>query len=222
MDNKITTGLIHLAGSLPSLVYLDLTNNKIQSLSELKPLARLPKLTKLNLYLSSGEGDHTNGYRADVLRILTGLRVLDDRDMGGNVVESEEEDDEEDDDEEEEDEEENGEESEEQDVDEEVDEKESYNSEEDAILGRQKEVMVRVKGSGGGRGKGKGGVPGTKSTNSLAAAQWDGGEEILEDEEDEEDEDEEDDDEDEDADDHGKKEHWAKGSTPDVSIYIFI
>lgn len=81
-DNRIAAGLEHLVyAGLKSLRELDLSNNKIQAVEDLKPLAQL-KLESLDLY----ECPVTRGadYRAKVFGMMKSLRFLDKTDVTGN------------------------------------------------------------------------------------------------------------------------------------------
>ena len=95
-DNRIAGGLEHLVqAGLKSLKDLDLSNNKIQLLEDLAPLARL-KLQSLDLY----ECPVTRGpeYRAKVFSMMKSLQFLDKADVNDNErPESDEEEEESDD-----------------------------------------------------------------------------------------------------------------------------
>lgn len=81
-DNRIAAGLEHLVyAGLKSLRELDLSNNKIQAVEDLKPLAQL-KLEALDLY----ECPVTRGadYREKVFGMMKSLRFLDKTDVTGN------------------------------------------------------------------------------------------------------------------------------------------
>ncbi|KAG0594339.1 hypothetical protein M758_UG068400 [Ceratodon purpureus] len=89
-DNRIAGGLEHLVhAGLTSLRELDLSNNKIQAVEDLKPLAQL-KLELLDLYACPVT--RSAEYRAKVFRMMKSLRFLDKTDVTGNErPESEEE-----------------------------------------------------------------------------------------------------------------------------------
>nr|XP_024368847.1 acidic leucine-rich nuclear phosphoprotein 32-related protein-like [Physcomitrium patens]XP_024368848.1 acidic leucine-rich nuclear phosphoprotein 32-related protein-like [Physcomitrium patens]XP_024368849.1 acidic leucine-rich nuclear phosphoprotein 32-related protein-like [Physcomitrium patens]XP_024368850.1 acidic leucine-rich nuclear phosphoprotein 32-related protein-like [Physcomitrium patens] len=81
-DNRIASGLEHLVGAgLKSLRELDLSNNKIQAVEDLKPLAEL-KLESLDLY--ECPVTRSAGYRAKVFGMMKSLRFLDKSDANGN------------------------------------------------------------------------------------------------------------------------------------------
>ncbi|RZC55093.1 hypothetical protein C5167_013944 [Papaver somniferum] len=102
-DNRIVRGLEFLVkAGLDSLRDLDLSNNRIQAVEDLAPLAEL-KLESLDLY--ECPVTKIKDYRSRVFGLIKSLQYLDKMDVNGvEVLESDE--DEEDDDEEEEDEEE--------------------------------------------------------------------------------------------------------------------
>lgn len=101
-DNRISGGLEFLVGAgLESLRDLDLSNNRIQSLEDLAPLARL-RLVSLDLY--ECPVTRIADYRARVFALISSLKYLDKLDSDGN--ERPESDDDDDDDDEEDDEEE--------------------------------------------------------------------------------------------------------------------
>jgi acidic leucine-rich nuclear phosphoprotein 32 family protein B len=93
-DNRIAAGLEHLVyAGLKSLRELDLSNNKIQSVEDLKPLAQL-KLESLDLY--ECPVTRSADYRAKVFGMMKSLRFLDKTDVTGNErPESDEEEEEE-------------------------------------------------------------------------------------------------------------------------------
>ncbi|KAJ3698012.1 hypothetical protein LUZ61_001717 [Rhynchospora tenuis] len=104
-DNRISTGLEHLvAAGLDSLRDLDLSNNRIGSVEDLAPLARL-RLVSLDLYECPVA--RVKDYRSRVFGLIRSLKYLDKMDADEN---ERPESDEEDDDEEEEGDEEDGEE----------------------------------------------------------------------------------------------------------------
>lgn len=81
-DNRIAGGLEHLVqAGLKSLRELDLSNNKIQLLEDLKPLAQL-KLESLDLY--ECPVTRVVEYRAKVFSMMKSLRYLDKTDVNGN------------------------------------------------------------------------------------------------------------------------------------------
>ena len=95
-DNRIAGGLEHLVyAGLTSLRELDLSNNKLQAVEDLKPLAQL-KLDLLDLY--ECPVTRSADYRAKVFRMMRSLRFLDKTDVTGNKrPESDEEESEEED-----------------------------------------------------------------------------------------------------------------------------
>ena len=94
-DNRIAGGLEHLVyAGLTSLRELDLSNNKIQAVEDLEPLAQL-RLESLDLYECTVT--RTVDYRAKVFGLMRSLRFLDKTDVTGNErPESDEESEEED------------------------------------------------------------------------------------------------------------------------------
>ncbi|KAG0572281.1 hypothetical protein KC19_VG081100 [Ceratodon purpureus] len=81
-DNRIAGGLEHLVyAGLKSLRELDLSNNKIQVVEDLKPLAQL-KLESLDLY--ECPLTRSADYRATVFGMMKSLRFLDKTDVVGN------------------------------------------------------------------------------------------------------------------------------------------
>ncbi|KAJ4900245.1 Acidic leucine-rich nuclear phosphoprotein 32-related protein [Raphanus sativus] len=115
-DNRITSGLEFLVeAGLDSLRDLDLSNNRIHSVEDLSPLARL-KIVSLDLY--ECPVTRVGEYRARVFGLVKSLKFLDKSDRLGNERPESDDDDEEEEDEEddeEDDEEEDGEEEEEDD-----------------------------------------------------------------------------------------------------------
>ncbi|XP_024013453.1 acidic leucine-rich nuclear phosphoprotein 32-related protein [Eutrema salsugineum] len=103
-DNRITVGLEFLVeAGLDSLRDLDLSNNRIQFVEDLAPLAQL-KLVSLDLY--ECPVTRVKDYRSRVFALIKTLKYLDKTDAEGNErPESDDEDDEEDEEEEEEEEE---------------------------------------------------------------------------------------------------------------------
>lgn len=102
-DNRISTGLEHLVeAGLDSLRDLDLSNNRIGSLEDLAPLARL-RLVSLDLYECPVA--RVKDYRSRVFGLIRSLKYLDKMDADENErpeSDEEEEDDEEEGEEEEE------------------------------------------------------------------------------------------------------------------------
>jgi hypothetical protein len=81
-DNRIAGGLEHLVyAGLTSLRELDLSNNKIQAVEDLKPLAQF-KLESLDLYECTVT--RSVDYRAKVFGMMRSLRFLDKMDVTGN------------------------------------------------------------------------------------------------------------------------------------------
>lgn len=81
-DNRIAGGLEHLVcAGLTSLRELDLSNNKIQAVEDLKPLAQF-KLESLDLYECTVT--RSVDYRAKVFGTMKSLRFLDKTDVTGN------------------------------------------------------------------------------------------------------------------------------------------
>jgi Leucine-rich repeat len=105
-DNRISSGLEHLvAAGLHSLRDLDLSNNRIGSVEDLAPLARL-RLVSLDLYECPVA--RVKDYRSRVFGLIRSLKYLDKMDADENErpeSDEEEEDDEEEGEEEEDDEE---------------------------------------------------------------------------------------------------------------------
>lgn len=104
-DNFISGGLDALA-ELPSLEELNLSNNKIASLDDLKPLAPMG-LISLDLYQCPIVKNVGVNYREEVFKLLPGLKFLDNYDKNNverNLDDEENDDDEEQDDYEDEDE----------------------------------------------------------------------------------------------------------------------
>ncbi|GMI68890.1 hypothetical protein like AT3G50690 [Hibiscus trionum] len=99
-DNRISGGLEFLVeAGLHSLRDLDLSNNRIQYIEDLAPLAQL-KLVSLDLY--ECPVTRVRDYRSRVFGLIKSLKYLDKMDAEGNErPESDEEEDEEDDDEDE-------------------------------------------------------------------------------------------------------------------------
>lgn len=99
-DNRISNGINFLLGCL-QLTHLNLSGNKIKDLDVLGPLAKLEKLTHLDLF--NCEITQTEEYRDKVFKLLPHLKYLDGFDKNDQEDEEEcdEEDDDEDDDEEE-------------------------------------------------------------------------------------------------------------------------
>eukprot|EP00262_Sarcandra_glabra_P019931 TRINITY_DN7752_c0_g1_i1.p1 TRINITY_DN7752_c0_g1~~TRINITY_DN7752_c0_g1_i1.p1 ORF type:complete len:435 (-),score=158.95 TRINITY_DN7752_c0_g1_i1:302-1606(-) len=98
-DNRIAGGLEHLVGAgLDSLRDLDLSNNRIQSIDDLAPLAQL-KIVSLDLY--ECPVTRIKDYRSRVFALIRSLKYLDKMDAEEN--ERPESDEEEDDEEEEDD-----------------------------------------------------------------------------------------------------------------------
>lgn len=92
-DNRISNGINFLLGCL-QLTHLNLSGNKIKELEVLGPLAKLEKLTHLDLF--NCEITQLAEYRDKVFKLLPHLKYLDGFDK--NDQEDEEECDEEDDD----------------------------------------------------------------------------------------------------------------------------
>ncbi|XP_073526368.1 uncharacterized protein [Phyllobates terribilis] len=94
-DNRIANGLEYLVeAGLDSLRDLDLSNNRIQSIEDLAPLAGL-RLVSLDLY--ECPVTRVKDYRARVFGLIKSLKYLDKMDAEGNErPESDDEDDEED------------------------------------------------------------------------------------------------------------------------------
>lgn len=103
-DNRITVGLeVLVEAGLYSLRHLDLSNNRIQFVEDLAPLAEL-KLVSLDLY--ECHVTRVKDYRSRVFGLIKTLKYLDKTDAEGNErPESDDEDDEEDEEDEEEEEE---------------------------------------------------------------------------------------------------------------------
>lgn len=87
-DNRISSGLDHLLTACPNLTHLNLSNNKIKELDVLAPLAKLDKLTHLDLFHC--EVTNVADYRDQVFKLLPQLHYLDGFDS--NEQEEEEED----------------------------------------------------------------------------------------------------------------------------------
>lgn len=103
-DNRISGGLEFLVGAgLESLRDLDLSNNRIQSLEDLAPLARL-RLVSLDLY--ECPVTRIADYRARVFALISSLKYLDKLDSDGNERPESDDDDDDDNDDDEDDEEE--------------------------------------------------------------------------------------------------------------------
>lgn len=103
-DNRISGGLDGLVrANLVNLTRLDLSNNRIDSLEKLAPLAQLSNLRSLHLLACPIATSRT--YREDVFNLISSLQFLDDRDREGNEYEEDDTESEDDDDEEEDDEE---------------------------------------------------------------------------------------------------------------------
>ncbi|KAK8606770.1 hypothetical protein V6N13_052527 [Hibiscus sabdariffa] len=102
-DNRIAGGLEFLVeAGLDSLRDLDLSNNRIQNIEDLAPLAQL-KLVSLDLY--ECPVTRVKDYRARVFGLIKSLKYLDKMDAEGNErPESDEEEDEDEEEEEDEDE----------------------------------------------------------------------------------------------------------------------
>ncbi|CAF1274102.1 unnamed protein product [Adineta ricciae] len=91
-DNRLNSGLENLEGC-PNLSLLILAGNKFKSIDELKPLAKLPKLSTLDL--ANCEVTTIDGYREAVFNILPQLKYLDNIDKTGVERDSDDEDDDE-------------------------------------------------------------------------------------------------------------------------------
>mmetsp|Transcript_3722 Transcript_3722/g.5651 ORF Transcript_3722/g.5651 Transcript_3722/m.5651 type:complete len:262 (+) Transcript_3722:71-856(+) len=96
-DNKIANGQLSMLQGFTSLEKLNLSNNKIESMLELKALGTLPRLRFLDL--NENPVSSKPNYREDVLKLLPGLKALDSMDRSGNPMEDDTEDDSDDDDE---------------------------------------------------------------------------------------------------------------------------
>lgn len=83
--NQVTSLSSFNHNTLPSLVELDLSHNKISKIEELKNLIALPRLKVLNIKGNPLESSLEDGYRTSVLSILSTLERLD----GKKVTEEE-------------------------------------------------------------------------------------------------------------------------------------
>ena len=99
-DNKIDGGGAGLKplGSLVALETIDLSNNRIEKISDLEPLAGLPALMVLDLF--QNPVTTVENYRQQVFDLCTSLKYLDGMDKDGNEMEDYGEDDEEEEEEE--------------------------------------------------------------------------------------------------------------------------
>lgn len=88
MDNLLKK-IPHLP--LPSLTYLDLSNNKIADIESLSHLSSLPNLYTLNLLSNPISLNDPDTYRDVVFGTLKQVHVIDGMDRLGNTVEEEEE-----------------------------------------------------------------------------------------------------------------------------------
>lgn len=99
-DNRIAGGLEFLVGAgLESLRDLDLSNNRISDVNDLRPLAEL-RLVSLDLY--ECPVTRVKDYRSLVFGLIRSLRFLDKMDVDGNERPESDDEDEEDEEEEEE------------------------------------------------------------------------------------------------------------------------
>lgn len=90
-DNAVSTGLGALAGACPLLAAVDLSNNKVKAVSELRALAPLRHLERLSVDgcpvgFAGGPGVSADQVRAAIFSALPTLRVLDGADAHGNEV----------------------------------------------------------------------------------------------------------------------------------------
>jgi len=88
-ENRISNGLHHIQ-DCPSLTHLCLSGNKLKDLSVLEPLAKLEKLSHLEL-LNTPISEQEK-YRSQVFALLPQLKVIDGQDKDGNEAPSSDED----------------------------------------------------------------------------------------------------------------------------------
>ncbi|OQR66613.1 acidic leucine-rich nuclear phosphoprotein 32 family member A-like [Tropilaelaps mercedesae] len=86
-DNRISGGLNVLHGS-PRLTHLTLSNNKIQEVETLEPLASLKELRVLDLFNCGVTS--VDGYREKMFQLLPSLKYLDGYDRDEKEATSEE------------------------------------------------------------------------------------------------------------------------------------
>lgn len=99
-DNKIT-GKLDLLTIYENLIRLDICNNPIESINELKPLvesickqqAGLKNLTELSVI---GCNFAKGNYRDKIFQLLPNLKLVDNYDVNGEFIAEEDEEDEED------------------------------------------------------------------------------------------------------------------------------
>lgn len=96
-DNRISGGLSVLQGC-PKLTHLTLSNNKIQDVATLEPLAQLSNLRVLDLFNCGVTA--VDGYREKLFELLPAIKYLDGYDKDEKEAPSEDEGEEDDDDEE--------------------------------------------------------------------------------------------------------------------------
>ncbi|UJR34071.1 hypothetical protein I4U23_021481 [Adineta vaga] len=87
--NRLSSGLENLEGC-PNLSLLILAGNKFKTIDELKPLAKLPKLSILDL--ANCDVTSIDGYRETMFEILPQLKYLDNVDKTGVERDSDDED----------------------------------------------------------------------------------------------------------------------------------
>ncbi|KAJ3117335.1 hypothetical protein HDU96_007125 [Phlyctochytrium bullatum] len=98
MDNKITSLAFFETTPFPELKHLDVSNNRIADIKELKSLKTLKGLARLNLM--ENKVCNTKGFRDEVFKLFPGLMALDGTTKDGDeIAESDDEEGEEDEDE---------------------------------------------------------------------------------------------------------------------------
>ena len=76
---------------LPALTKLDLSGNKISSVNDLEPLAKLPKLESLDVFKcpvcpAESSAEEMKKFRASVFGMIKSLRYLNKMDADGGTI----------------------------------------------------------------------------------------------------------------------------------------